>query len=127
MSGGISGLAATARTRASAVARSVALEVGAGLAAAILAISGGGFLCAAGYQLLAREIGPIAAAAMIGLLLLALAGGVMLLRASQRRTARHQELAQAIAATQARTETDPLQTLVFDLSYLVGHQMRRRR
>jgi hypothetical protein len=104
--------------------RGLALDVAVGAVAVGLAVTGGGFLIAAVFWMLARSVGHPAAAAIVGSGLIALAAAIEQVRQAQRR--RRQEVMRAVAAVQA-TARDPLPSLVFDLAYLAGRQFLHRR
>ena len=108
--------------------RGVALDLIVGVVALVMAMAGGGFLTAAGFWLLAAEVGHPAAAAIIGAGLIALAAIIALVRQSQRRERqrRLREIAAAQAAAQAAAR-DPLPSLVFDLAYLASRQFLSKR
>ncbi len=97
------------------------------VAVGALLLTGGGFLVAAGYGWLSHQIGPNAAAALVGggLVLAALVVAVL---GRQRRDA---DRAQALllAELQAAREParDPLQNILFEVSFELGRMLTARR
>ena len=116
---------------ARAAGRSIASEVATGVLVGVLTFSGGGFLIAAGYGRLSRSIGPDAAAALIGVVLICLAGVILLIRAQQHRAARARIvlIAEIEEARAAPPTADPLQNMVFAAGFELGRLLfaRRRR
>ena len=113
---------------ARAAGRSVAMEVACGVLVGALTLTGGGFLIAAGYGRLARVVGADAAAALIGVVLILIAGMILLIRA-QRRAARARAalIAELAAARTAPPTGDPLPNLVFSVSYELARYLAAKR
>ncbi len=104
--------------------RGLALDLAAGAVVIGLALTGAGFLIAAAFWTLARAVGHPAAAAIVGLSLIAVAAIIAQVRQAQRR--RRQEVLRAIAAAQEAVR-DPLPSLMFDLAYMAGRQFLNKR
>jgi hypothetical protein len=115
---------------AGSAGRSIATEIAVGVLVGALSLTGGGFLIAAGYGRLARSIGPDGAAALIGVVLLALAGLVVLIRAQQRRAARRRLALIAeieAAAAMSAAAPDPLRNVIFAASFELARMWAARR
>ncbi len=113
--------------QARASGSSVARDVAAGVVALILAISGAGFLTAAGYGRLAREYGPDLAAAIIGAVLVALACAVVLYRQRARRAEQLRAELVALALAAQERPANPLNEAAFALAFSLGRYLRSSR
>ena len=111
-------------SRARDFGREVAIDMAAAAVAFVIGATGGGFLIAAGYALLAQAVGSTLAAALIGAGLLFLAWLVYLVRQTQR--IRHQKQMDDLRAAQ-QAASDPLPSLVFDLAFMAGRQILAKR
>lgn len=107
--------------------RAVASQVTSAVVVGALMLTGGGFLVAAAYGRLSRQIGPDAAALVVGLVLV-IAGGVVAVIAKSRRDADHAR-AVLLAELQAVREppNDPLQNVLFAASFELGRLLTARR
>ena len=113
--------------QARAFGRALAAQASSAVLVFALLLTGGGFLIAAAYGWLSRQIGSDAAAAVVGLVLVVLAGVVALVGkwrrdADQARAALIAELAAARAPP-----SDPLQNILFEASFELGRLLMAKR
>lgn len=106
--------------------RSVLADLILGLCAAILALTGAGFLLLTGYWALARALGSVPAAGLIGAGLLVLAA-LLLLISRERRLHRKALPRSAPVAAPVPTTGDPAIIAVFVLGFVLSRRFLQPR
>lgn len=120
-------LARQTTARARALGRRVASLATFAVVVGALMLTGGSFLVAAAYGWMSHQIGPDAAAAAVGLVLLLTGVLVAVIGRQQRRSDRAQAVLIAELLGAREPPSDPLQNVLFAASFELGRLLMARR